>query len=388
MGATLSKLWSSIRDVWTGGAAAGKTSTHQQTANGHTAKDIESGTPTPPKTTEPAPSMSGVKKYEITEPWLKLNCSLGEGPYWEEDTNTVRFLDVEKQKVHRVDLNAGPTSHKVIRDFDISIGCTADIEGNAEEFVFAGKYGYGIANKQTGEYRWIKKVWTSDEISADKHEKFRGNDGGVDSQGRFWAGWMFDPLVSDWSAEGAVFRLNPDLSLDRPMSNITIPNGAAWNAKDNIFYWADSPFKTIYQFDYDTATGAISNRRPYFTMPEDNRYGKDAVPDGHCIDEEGYMWTALHGGSHVLRLSPEGEIVAEIKVPTGSPTCPCFVGEELFITSAGGTGGPDGTPADEYAGSCFKINVGVRGQKRFKFTGGESIKRAEAAGTNGQVVGA
>jgi sugar lactone lactonase YvrE len=58
----------------------------------------------------------------IVQPWLKLNCSLGEGPFWESDTNTLRFLDVEKQQVHRVDLNIGPSSHKVVKDFDISIG--------------------------------------------------------------------------------------------------------------------------------------------------------------------------------------------------------------------------------------------------------------------------
>jgi hypothetical protein len=58
----------------------------------------------------------------ITQPWLRLNCSLGEGPFWEADTNTLRFLDVEKQRVHRVDLNVGPSSHKVIKELDISIG--------------------------------------------------------------------------------------------------------------------------------------------------------------------------------------------------------------------------------------------------------------------------
>lgn len=58
----------------------------------------------------------------ITQPWLRLNCSLGEGPFWEEDTNSLRFLDVEKQKVHRVDLNVGPSSHKVLKEYDISIG--------------------------------------------------------------------------------------------------------------------------------------------------------------------------------------------------------------------------------------------------------------------------
>jgi len=328
--------------------------------------------------------MPEVKEYEITEPWLKLNCSLGECPFWEDDTNSLRFVDVEKLKVHRVDLNVGPSSHKVIKDFDISVSCTADIEGNPDEFIFAGKYGYGVANKKTGDYRWIKKVWSEEEHAAGKPDKFRGNDGAVDSQGRFWGGFMFDPVVSEWSTEGAVFRLNPDMSLDRPMSNITIPNGGTWNQNDDIMYWADSPDKTIYQFDYDHKTGAITNKRPFFVMPEDNRYGKDAVPDGHCIDAEGHMWTALHGGAHVLRISPQGEIVAEVKVPTEQPTCPCFCGEDLFITSGGGTAGKDGKGVDEFAGSVFKINVGVRGLKRFKFKGGEQI---EAGKKNGQIVG-
>jgi len=320
----------------------------------------------------------------ISQPWLKTHCSLGEGPFWEEDTNTVRFLDVEKQKLFRVDVAKGPSSLKTVKEHDISMGCTADIEGNAKEFIFGGKYGYGIANKETGEYRWVKKVWSEAEISENKHEKFRGNDGAVDSAGRFWVGFMFDPMVEKWRTDGAVFRLNPDMSLDRPMSDITIPNGTTWNKKDDTMFFTDSPTKTIWQFDFDPQTGAISNKRPYFTMPQDNRYGEDAVPDGHCIDEEGYMWTALHGGHNVLRISPQGEIVAEIKVPTSQPTCPCFVGEELFITSAGGTSGENGGPVDEFAGSCFKINVGVRGLKRFKFKGGDKI---EGGKENGQVVG-
>jgi hypothetical protein len=61
----------------------------------------------------------------INQPWLRLNCSLGEGPFWEEDTNTLRFLDVEKQRVHRVDLKVGASSHKIIKEFDISIGYVA-----------------------------------------------------------------------------------------------------------------------------------------------------------------------------------------------------------------------------------------------------------------------
>ncbi len=178
---------------------------------------------------------------------------------------------------------------------------------------------------------------------------------------------MFDSLVTEMNADGALFRLNPDHTLDRPLDGLTIPNGGVWNPKNDTMYLADSPLKTIWKFDFDAATGAITNKRPFFVLPEDNRYGKDAVPDGHCFDEEGYLWTALHGGSRVLRLSPDGEVVAEIKMPTQMPTCPCFVGEQLFITSAGNTEGPDAPPVDEYAGNCFMIDVGVKGSKVFKF---------------------
>jgi sugar lactone lactonase YvrE len=165
------------------------------------------------------------------------------------------------------------------------------------------------------------------------------------------------------------------MTLHRPLSNITIPNGTSWTKTDTTMYFADSPSGTISQFDYDPATGTLSNRRPFFTIPKET-YGEDAVPDGHCLDEEGYMWTAVHGGGVVLKISPQGELVGEIKVPTSQPTCPCFVGEELVITSSGGTM----EEADDHAGSVFKIDVGVRGLKRFKFKGGVDVEGGKKDG--------
>lgn len=114
----------------------------------------------------------------------------------------MRFLDVEKLELHRVNLAVGISSHKVFKKLDISIGVTADIEGNDSEFIFGGKYGYGICNKQTGDYRWIKKVWSDDEIAEGKPDRMRGNDGSVDSQGRFWVGFMNDPMVKEPTDEG------------------------------------------------------------------------------------------------------------------------------------------------------------------------------------------
>lgn len=69
-------------------------------------------------------NLGAISKWILTtaQPYIETHCSLGEGPYWEEETNTVRFLDVEKQELHRVDIGKGPSSHKLVKKLDISMG--------------------------------------------------------------------------------------------------------------------------------------------------------------------------------------------------------------------------------------------------------------------------
>ena len=303
--------------------------------------------------------MAEIKKYTVTEPYLKIDCALGESPFWEESTNTLRFVDVVKRQIHTIGLNVGPSSHQVLAELDISIGTTADIEGNDDgDFVFAGKHGFGIFYRKTKTYKYIKKVWTDEEAAQGKEHEMRFNDGGVDSEGRFWAGAMNDQLVKAPTNEGFLFRLDPDLSLHRVLSNVTIPNGISWNKANDTLYYADSPSKNIYAYSFDPATGTISDERIFYTVPE-----KAGVPDGHVIDEEGYMWSAVHGTGKVIRISPEGKRVAEISLPTRCVTCPCFVGEDLFITSMEDEE-PDKYPDSlKYQGSVFRCHVGVRGVK-------------------------
>lgn len=148
--------------------------------------------------------MAEVKKYKITEPYLDLHCGLGEAPFWESARNTLRFVDILTNKVHFVDLTKGPSSHKQW-DLDFSIGTTADIQDHPDEFIFGGKLGYGIANRETGATRWIKHMWNDEERRADgggkpgvgKHreERMRSNDGAVDVHGRYLVGTMNDPAV-------------------------------------------------------------------------------------------------------------------------------------------------------------------------------------------------
>lgn len=127
-----------------------------------------------------------VKVYKVTEPWLETNCGLGEAPFWESKLNSLRFVDIVKKHLYFVDLNAGPSSLKRL-DLDYSISTTADIEGNDHEFIFGGKYGYGIFDRRSGKSRWIKKMWSDDERKEDgggkpgvgktREERMRSNDG-------------------------------------------------------------------------------------------------------------------------------------------------------------------------------------------------------------------
>jgi hypothetical protein len=69
MGATLSKLWGSLRATLSGGAAGKGHYNDSPTYNSH-ARDIDRNLPAPNTSTKPPtpmPDMGSVKKYEITE---------------------------------------------------------------------------------------------------------------------------------------------------------------------------------------------------------------------------------------------------------------------------------------------------------------------------------
>lgn len=66
--------------------------------------------------------MTEIKKYEVTEAWLETNCSLGEGAFYDETSKTLRFLDIEKNEIHTVNMTIGAGSHKVHQTLDYAIG--------------------------------------------------------------------------------------------------------------------------------------------------------------------------------------------------------------------------------------------------------------------------
>lgn len=193
--------------------------------------------------------------------------------------------------------------------------------------------------------------------------RMRCNDGAVDAAGRYWVGTMNDPKVQSPTDEGVLFRLDPDLSLHRMLEEVSIPNGMGWTADNKKMYVTDTPTMTIFVFDFDLASGAISNKQVFFHYPDEELGG----PDGLVMDSEGNLWTAICGGGKVLRISPEGEITGEVSLPTRMISCPGFAGQDLFITSAEEEEPEKYPESVEYGGSLFKVHVGVSGMPVHRF---------------------
>lgn len=143
----------------------------------------------------------GPQQWTVEKPWLAdLRCTLGEGPYYEEQTGIVRFVNIKKKRLHSVSKNDngdGSTLHTV--QLDICPTVTADIMGvhPRERILLGVKYGVAILDRSSGEYEVIAEF-----NQPQRNERLRSNDGAVDPHGRFWVGSMTDFGQGEFQPEG------------------------------------------------------------------------------------------------------------------------------------------------------------------------------------------
>lgn len=191
----------------------------------------------------------------------------------------------------------------------------------------------------------------------------RFNDGKVDRSGRFWAGTMDD---SEREASGTLYRFGSDLSWTAIDGGYRVTNGPAFSPDGRVMYHNDSALQVTYAFDVDEA-GNATNRREFA------RYGKEeGYPDGMTVDADGCLWAAFWDGWCVRRFSPDGERLAELRVPVQRPTSCAFGGEDLgtlFITSARRDLQGTDLAKQPLAGGLFAADVGVAGIAELPFAG-------------------
>ncbi|CAK7275126.1 rRNA-processing protein cgr1 [Sporothrix epigloea] len=309
--------------------------------------------------------------WEVTEPYLDIHCLLGEGPFYEKGTHSLRFVDIQKHHLHTIDLATGPSSLKTLQ-LDRPVSVTADIEGiDPRDKILVGlKYGTAVLDRTTGQYEYLQYFSestlgpaVSPQALTIDFERVRGNDGAADPHGRFWLGSMTDFDYGEFQPEGGLYCFDAggkSSSLVRP--DLTIPNALGFAPDLCTMYFTDSTANAVYGFDYDPVDGRLSNERVVY------QHTTKGSPDGFRVDVEGNIWHAIYGTGQVLKISPaDGGILAEIRLPTINVTCTQFVGTKLFITTAEDDAAEGGERSKTMGGNLFCVDVGVEGMPLFEY---------------------
>jgi sugar lactone lactonase YvrE len=283
---------------------------------------------------------------------LDVRAELGEGPIWDDRRQRLLFVDIMRGYVHEFDPATGQD-----RVLEVGQPVGAVVLAERGDWILAAQDGFHRLDPATGTRTHIAGV------EAGRSET-RMNDGAVDPAGRFWAGTMG---VDGKAEQGALYRLDPDGSVHRMLSPVSISNGIDWSPDARLMYYADTPTRRIDVFDFDLATGAIGNRRPFVTIPEAHGH-----PDGLVADADGALWVAFWGGSAVRRYLPDGRLDRVIELPVSRVTKPAFGGpglQDLYITSAWIGLDAAARAAETLAGGLFRCRPGVRGRPARRFAG-------------------
>lgn len=192
----------------------------------------------------------------------------------------------------------------------------------------------------------------------------RFNDGRCDRAGRFWAGTMSD---AKREPTGSLYRLSADLKCTQIRSDVIVPNSIAWSPDNRTMYFADTYRQVIRAWDFDLASGEVSNERVFCDTT-----GHPGRPDGSCIDADGGLWNAEYGGWRLVRYTPAGKIDRAIELPVANPTCCCFGGADfdtLYVSTATQRLTPEDLAKQPLAGSVLAVRPGVKGLPEARFAG-------------------
>lgn len=247
---------------------------------------------------------------------LDAQAILGEGPRWHDAEARLYWVDIGRNELHRFDPATGADER---RAFDQPVGCFAF--RRAGGLLLAMKDGFAVLES------WDADLEPFGEPVLAGRPDYRFNDGRTDPQGRFWAGSVD---MAKATHQAALYRLDPDGRVAEVEGGMLTCNGAAFSADGRRFHHADTPSHALRA--YDVAADALTNRRILHQWP--HGHGR---PDGGSFDEAGCYWTALFDGGRVARLSPDGEVIAEVALPVTRPTMIAFGGADrrtAYVTSA------------------------------------------------------
>ena len=281
----------------------------------------------------------------MTQPELiaDYQCHVGENPLWHPLERRLYWTDITRGRLYRYDPATG--QHEECYSGPPVGGFTIQADGALLLFMARG----AIAKWRDGHFDYVVE-----EIPDERESRF--NDVIADPVGRVYCGTMPTP-----TRLGRLYRLDLNGELQVLLEGVHIANGMGFTLDRRRMYFTDWGTRSIYLFDYDAATGALTNQRLWLQTPEG-----DGAPDGMTVDAQGYVWSARWDGSALYRYTPDAVEERRIQFPAKKVSSVTFGGQDLsdlYITTALS----DGTKAEqgEGAGALFRLRLGIRGLPEF-----------------------
>jgi gluconolactonase len=195
-----------------------------------------------------------------------------------------------------------------------------------------GSIGNGIRFNKKGEmfiadytnHNILKVNMQTKEIKIHAHEPKMNqpNDIAIDSKGRLYAS---DP---SWKAStGNIWRIDTDGKVTLMEKNMGTTNGIELSPDEKTLYVNESVQRKVWAYDL-SENGTISQKRLLIEFP-------DFGMDGMRCDKKGNLYITRHGKGTVVKLSPSGKIIREIKVLGMKPSNIAFGGKDgkrAFVT--------------------------------------------------------
>lgn len=288
-----------------------------------------------------------------------LDCAatLGEGPRWHSGEGRLYWVDIAAQTLHRWRPGEGAPE---TRHFDAPVACLAFRSNGG--LVLGMQAGCALIDDWDDAPRCFGPQPLAGRLGH------RMNDGRTDPAGRFWVGSMNGAKDV---ADATLYRLDADGALTAVEGGMMTCNGAAFTADGRCFAHSDTPSHAVRLYDCDPATGELANQRILRQFEPGVGPGLGR-PDGGSFDADGCYWVAMFDGWRVVRLSPAGDVLADVRLPVQRPTMIAFGGNDgrtAFVTSAKTGLDAAALAAQPLAGGIFAFRVDVPGVAEPMFAG-------------------
>jgi len=271
-------------------------------------------------------------------------CACGENPLWHPLEKRLYWTDIPAGKIYWYEPATGNHQLALETPGDMIGGFTFQPDGQLLLFMSRG----AIRLWGGGPLKTLR-----DHLPGEEDSRF--NDVIADPVGRVYCGTM-----SSKKGKGSLYRLDTDGTITRVVTEVGCSNGMGFTPDRRHMYYTDSVAKEIYRYDYDQATGTLSNRQLFLKVPEGQ-----GLPDGMTVDAAGEVWSAQWDGYACRRYGADGTEREVIHFPVKKVSSVVFGGvdyDEMYFSTAGGDKRADNGAT---AGALYRVRGPHRGVPEF-----------------------